>query len=444
MSRRGWRLAAAIGLAVSVGVALTAAGLMSRAARRADIPVETVEPSAFVRVVPAEGSLQASRATPVSVPTGATAPLPVGWLAEDGSRVRAGEVIARFDPSEIEKELEEAADQLAGARLKAEKERVHGLAEVRKLEEDLALARKELNAAQQFQKKDGIVYSRAEIVESEIDQDLARERESHARQARRGQESLTGAGLDLLGIEMRQAEARIQRARASLASLQVTAPHDGVLVLQRDWNGEPIRVGDMVWNGQVLAEIPALETMEAEVFVLEADAGGLSPGKPATVILESRPGVEHAARIARVDSLARPRFRGSPVQYFGITLALDRTDPATMKPGQRVRAILRLDERAGALTVPRQAVFERDGSPVVYRRKVDAGAFETVFEAVFEAVTVKLGPSGAGRVVVESGLSRGDVVALADPTRRDSPGSPESPDETPDPSGETAREASAP
>jgi len=198
----------------------------------------------------------------------------------------------------------------------------------------------------------------------------------------------------------------------------VSAPHEGVLVLKRSWRGEPVRVGDTVWDNQMLAEIPDLARMQAEVYVLEADAGGLAPGKPATVTLESLPGVEHAASIARVDSLARPRFRGSPVQFFGVTLTLDRTDPDVMKPGQRVRALLRLDGRAQALTVPRQAVFERDGKTVVYRKgRGGAG---------FEPATVTLGPSGAGRVVIESGLAPGDVVALADPARPSAQETPES------------------
>jgi multidrug resistance efflux pump len=399
-------------MALALPGLLAAAWLLagSLAPRTPRVPTETVQPRGFIRLVPAEGVLRAVRATPVGVPAGAAGPFRVGWIADDGTRVRTGEPVVRFDPSEIETELENAADELAGARLKAEKERAHGLAEVRKLERDLALAREELTAAREFQKKDRTVFSRAEIAESEIDQELARRRETHAREARRGQESLSGTELDLLGIDMRQAEARIRRARESLAALTVTAPHDGVLVLKRSWRGEATRVGDTVWNGQVLAEIPDLAQMQAEVYVLEADAGGLAPGKPATVTLESRPGVEHVARIGRVDALARPRFRGSPVQYFGVTLDLDRTDPEVMKPGQRVRALLRLDERPRALTVPRQAVFERDGRTVVYRSRGSG----------FEPIPVALGPSGAGRVVIEErepGLRPGDVVALADPTR---------------------------
>jgi len=187
----------------------------------------------------------------------------------------------------------------------------------------------------------------------------------------------------------------------------VTAPHDGVLILKRDFRGEPVRVGDSAWNGQPLADIPDLAEMEAEVFVLEADAGGLAPGKRAAVVLESRPDVVWPAAIRRVDPLAKPRLRGSPVQYFAVILKLATTDPQVMKPGQRVGATLFLEERKDAIAVPRQAVFEQDGKKIVYLRH----------GGTFAPAEVTLGPASMGRVVIEKGISPGDEVALIDPTR---------------------------
>lgn len=393
--------------AVAVLVAL---GAFLPAARSSDdgVPVVTIEPQDFVRQVPAQGNLQAVRATPITVPSGVPGPFRIGWVAPDGSRVKQGDVVIRFDPSAIEKQLINAQDDLREARLKMEKEQIEGLAGVRKLERDAAMARIEVENARQFQKKDALIFSKSEIIESDIDQELAREREVHAEATQRTRQRLSGTEVALLQIKVRQADAKIQLARQGLTALTVTAPHDGVLILKRNWRGETTRVGDNVWNGQPLAEIPDLSTMQAEVYVLEADAGGLKPGRPATVTVESAPGVSYPARIARVDALAKPRVPGSPVQYFAVVLALDKTDPRVMKPGQRVQAILRLDERKGALLAPRQAVFDREGRTVVFRRKAGGG---------FDPVEVKLGPSTMGRVVLESGISKGDVLALRDPSR---------------------------
>jgi HlyD family secretion protein len=121
-------------------------------------------------------------------------------------------------------------------------------------------------------------------------------------------------------------------------------------------------------------------------------------------VIEAYPETVHEAKLTKIDTLAKPRHREVPVQYFAVTLSLAATDPATMKVGQRVRGTIVL-EQGDAIVVPRQAVFERDGRMFVHRRDGTR----------FEAVEVKLGSSSAGRVVVTEGLSEGDHIALRDP-----------------------------
>jgi len=377
------------------------------AERHSDVPVLRAEKGSFELRVPAQGNLQSVQATPVSVPSGVPGPFRIAWLAPDGARVRAGEVVVRFDSTELVKELADARDDGASSQLKIGKQEVQGRAEIDKLDRDAGLAREELAASQQFQKKDETIYSRHEIIEADIDQDLAKDKEAHSRGARRTREKLDSTELQILAIERRQAEMKRSQAEQGLRALEVAAPHDGVLILKRNFHGEPVRVGDSVWNNQPLAEIPNLGEMEAEVFVLEADAGGLAPGKRASVVLESRPDVEWPAEIRRVDPLAKPRLRGSPVQYFAVTLKLAKTDPQVMKPGQRVRATLFLEDLKDAIAVPRQAVFEQDGKKIAYVRRT----------GTFEPVEVTLGPASMGRVVIEKGIAPGDEVALVDPTR---------------------------
>jgi HlyD family secretion protein len=404
-------LAAVLPQAGRLGRAL--APEMQGAPALSEVPLQAVERRDFAHRVPAEGNLRAVRSTPVQVPFVETGWFRIGWLAPDGVRVRTGDVVVRFDPTELAKSLSDAEDDLATARLKSAKQHASDQAEIDKLEHDAALAHVELDNAKRFQKKDPLIFSRHDIVESEIDQDLALEKERHARDLERTRGELERADAGLLAVDVRQAELKIRQAREGLRALAVTAPHDGVLIMKRNPRGEVAHVGDQVGFGATLAEIPDPSAMEAEVYVLEADAGGLASGRPATIEIEAEPGVAHPARIVRVDALAKPRLRGSPVQYFGVTLALQRTDPRVMKPGQRVRAVLGLAERRGALVVPRQAVFQRAGRNVVYRRRADG--------AGFDAVPVELGPSDLGTTVVESGVAAGDLVALRDPTRAAAP-----------------------
>ena len=117
--------------------------------------------------------------------------------------------------------------------------------------------------------------------------------------------------------------------------------------------------------------------------MLEADGAGLRTGLAASFVIEGRPGEEHQATVTKVE-------------------------PAFMKPGQRVRAVVRLEEAQGVLAIPRSAVFDKDGRRVVYRKQ--AGRFAPV--------EVTIAQQSISRVVVTKGLAAGDVVALRDPTAK--------------------------
>lgn len=371
------------------------------------VPVHTVERTRFVRKVTAEGNLKAVKATPLTTPRRSRRSMKIAWLAADGSRVAEGDVIARFDPTEMEKQLADGEAALLTARRKIAKERIDiGSAQAER-DRERDMTRMELEQTKKFQRKNALIFSRNDIIESEIDGELSQARLEHAQAAETIERSLSRSKLDILAIEKRVAEQEVKEANEGLEGLVITAPHAGIVVIKRDWRGNEIRVGDQAWPGQPLAEIPHVEDMQAEVFVLEADAGGLEEGLAAEVVIEAHAARTFKAEIKRVDKLAKPRVRGVPVQYFGVTLALEETIAEVMKPGQRVRATLTLDERE-ALVVPRPAVFEKDGEKVVYRQ-TDSG--------VFEPVEVKIGATSLGRVVIDEGLQEGDRIALRDPTR---------------------------
>ena len=71
------------------------------------------------------------------------------------------------------------------------------------------------------------------------------------------------------------AQSEVKRAEDALTRLEVKAPNAGVLVLERDWRGLNKSVGDTVWPGEKLGELPKVSDMQAALFVLEADAGDL-------------------------------------------------------------------------------------------------------------------------------------------------------------------------
>ena len=375
----------------------------------AEVPTFVVASDKLVRKVVAEGNLRALKATPITAPQsrGRGGPKKLAWVAPDGQHVKANDLVAKFDATDPEKQLRDGqADvEATSARLRSEQLK-SGLA-VEARDTAALLAAKELEQTRQFQSKDTEIYSRNQIIESEIDETLAAARKEHAEGTKRVERDLLRSKVGIIEVERHKAEVAIKHAQSELAAMEIRAPHDGLLVLRRNWRGEIPKVGDQLWPGQDIAELPLLDTMEAEVFVLEIDGSALAVGQAVDLVIEARPDVVHHGKVRLVDKLAKPRVDGLPVQYFAVVVELERTDPAVMKPGQRVRATIKLDE-AEALVVPRQAVFVKDGKSFVYRRTARGD---------FEQVSVELGEATPGRVAVTSGLAAGDRIALRDPTR---------------------------
>ena len=384
----------------------TAVVFLVLACHRESIPTYKAEPAQFARRVTAEGVLKSTKATPVTAPMNVPMSLRIASIADDGALVKKDDVVVTFDPSDFQKDLIGGQEDRQSVGNKVTKTATLASVTSINLKRDARQAQDELIAAKQFKFDDAGVFSRYQRIESEIDQTLAGDKKEHAENVLGVRETLSKADRDLLTIEEKKAGLKIRNAEQGLHSLELRAPYDGILVLQRDWRGDIPRVGNNVWPGQPLGEIPDLHSMKAEVFVLEADAAGLGVGQKASVTLESNPFVSYSGKVTQVDKLARPRFRGVPVQYFGVTVLLDRTEPVVMKPGARVRAVLEIENRKNVFSIPRQALFEKEGKRLVYRKRGDR----------FEPVPVEIATSSPGRVVVTRGLLRGDELALRDPT----------------------------
>lgn len=368
--------------------------------------IEVGEPATFVREIKAEGLLRAAQATPVTSPQDAQSPMKIAWLAEDGVAVAAGDVVVRFDPSEMERRLADSKDDVTLDERQIGKVSIETKATKNRRERTANLSVHEADVARELRIDDETILSRNEIAENTIDLELAEAKVGHARGVQAVERKVASSQIELHRIARGHHEKSVAHAEKSLQQLQITAPEAGVFVLSRDWRGGTIRVGDTTWPGQQIAELPVVSKLEAEVFVLEADAGDLATGLPAEVIIDAQPDMIWKATVGHVDTLASPKHPEVPVHYFGVKLTLEETNTDLMRVGQRVRATIRI-ERENVIVVPRQAVFEDGGMSVVYRKTATG----------FEPVEVKLGAASAGRVVITSGLEPGERIALRDPSK---------------------------
>src|SRR5262249_42028006 len=161
--------------------------------------------SKFVRHVTAEGNLRAVKATRVSAPNGG-APMKIAWIAVDGAAVKKGEVIVRFDPTDPEKKLRDGQSDLDSANAKLAEENVKSKSKVADRESDADLAKDELDKARKFQSKDQKIFSRNQIIESEVDEHLATAKQDHADKAKSIEKHLSHSNAAVISVEKQKAQ----------------------------------------------------------------------------------------------------------------------------------------------------------------------------------------------------------------------------------------------
>lgn len=371
-----------------------------------EVPVHVVAEGHFTRSIGAEGYLKPVRSTPVSAPSEGRSSL-LAWVLEDGTQVKKGDLLVRFDNTDFARALLDNKDEKQAAQHRITKEKTQIASQLSERDRTAALTREEIGKARELGKKDPRFFPRNEVIESEIDESLLRARLAQTEAAKKVEERLATTRVALIAVERQRAEIELRNANDALSSLELRAPHTGTWVLQRWGSNRAFQAGDRAYAGMRIGEVTEGSEMDAEVFVLESDAGGLLPGKKATVVLEARPDQELKATVKQVDPFPKPRSSEVPLQYFGAILHIEG-DVGGAKPGQRLRANVVLEEVPRALAVPRQAVFRGEKGTFV-NRQTSAGAFEEV--------KVRLGPSTVGRVVIASGIAPGDRLALRDPKR---------------------------
>jgi multidrug efflux pump subunit AcrA (membrane-fusion protein) len=372
-----------------------------------DVPVLKVAAGPFTRTVSAEGYLKPVKATPITAPRAGRAQI-IAWLAADGATVKKGDLLVRFDNDEALRALADGKNDRETALTRIRSEQLQIDSAINERTRTASLTKEEIKQVKDLGKKDPRFFPRNEVIESEIDEGLLQARLRQTEVAKTVEKKLGHSRVELLAVDRQRADTETAKAERLLQAMEIRAPHDGTFVVQRmGWGQRMVQAGDRAFSGMRVAEVATTARMDADVAVLEADAGGLVAGKRATVVLDARPDVVWKAKVKKVDPFPKPKHPEVPAQYFGSLLEIEGSTVG-VKPGQRLQATIVLDEVPQGIAVPRQTIFRNESGNFVYRLRAGGG---------FETVPVTLGPGTVGRVVVTAGLKSGDQVALRDPTR---------------------------
>jgi HlyD family secretion protein len=203
-----------------------------------------------------------------------------------------------------------------------------------------------------------------------------------------------------------EASAKLELAKQQLARCEVRADVPGIVVYKEVFFGSERRrpqVGDQVWANQPLLILPDISKMVVETKVRETDIHKIEQNQEVDVRVDAYPDLRLTGAVTRIGTLAREEKERRGAKFFGVTIQIHESEPR-LRPGMTARVEIEVEERASAVFVPLEAVFEQDARHVVYPVARRPRPREVV-----------LGPSNADFVVVEKGLAPGERVLLREP-----------------------------
>jgi HlyD family secretion protein len=271
--------------------------------------------------------------------------------------------------------------------------------QVARSREDLELARRRRDALVSFGRP-------LELSQARSDAQSSRETLRQLESAASYRVAQKQAAITAAESKIQEAAARLALARQQLAHCEVRAEVPGIVVYKDVFFGSEQRkpqVGDQVWANQPLVILPDISKMVVETRVRETDVHKVEQNQKVAVRVEAYPDLRLTGAVTLVGTLAQEEKERRGTKFFSVTVQIRESEPR-LRPGMTARVEIEVEERAQALYVPLDAVFERDGRNVVYL----AGRRPSPREVV-------LGPSNADFVVVEKGLARGERVLLRDP-----------------------------
>lgn len=400
-------------LVVVVAIGVGGFAMTTRAGAVPDVPTVAVTRGEFVDFLQVRGEIRPVKSIVLAAPMQA-GELQIVKLVKNGGAVKPGDVLVEFDGTSLKQRMQEKQSELKQA--DAEIAQVEAQQRITLQQDATAVMRAKFEvdrAKLDLGKRDlvsKLEYEQAKLALADAEQKLKEAQQKAI-------SDKTGADSDVMAKRRKREKAQFDfdRAQQGLSALVIKAPAEGVVNIMPNYRsgsmfgGEvEFREGDRAWAGAQVVELPDLSSIHLEARLDESDRGRLKVGQVATVKIEAVPGKDFPATVDLISVLAKVDFSQGwpPPKNFDLGLVLKEPDPK-IRPGMTATARIGLERVPDVLIAPSEAVFQRDGRPVVYRLR----------GALFDEQRIELARRGREQVAIASGVAAGDKLA----TRRPEP-----------------------
>jgi HlyD family secretion protein len=318
--------------------------------------------------------------------------------ATEGQAVHRGQVILVLDATDIRAQLSQARADLLAAKTDLQNGRTGGPPdEVAQLQGNIVNAQTQVanlerteQALKQLLAKQAATQD--EVAQNEASLATARSNLLTLQQKKAALSQRSTVTVESAGLRVTQAQDQVTALERKIKSATVIAQTDGTLY------SLPVRKGDFVKVGDILAEMADLRHVRVRAFVDEPDLGSLAANQTVQVMWDAMPNRVWTGKIEQVPMQVVPRGSRS----VGEVICSIDNDKLELLPNTNVEVRILVHELHAVLVIPRGAVNFDNGEHFVFIVK-DGAAFRR---------TVRIGIASADKYELISGASPGDQVVV--------------------------------
>ena len=285
---------------------------------------------------------------------------------KEGDHVKKGQLIATVESAQPASQVQAQEATIAANKttvqsyIAAEKTAEANLAQAKA---DLEQKQLDFQRYQQLYKEQLVSKQDFDARKAAYDVDLATVQQRQAAVAQAKAQTLSARS------QVNQSVAMLKGNTYSLGLTESRAPFDGLVTNVPVREGETVVVGIQNAEGSTLMTLADMSVITAEVKVDETDIVNVKLGQPADVTIDAFPGRVLKGHVTEVGDQALLRTTGvatsqsttgtEEAKDFKVVVTLDNP-PSDLRPGLSCNAKITTANKPNVLTIPIQALVERD------------------------------------------------------------------------------------
>ena len=259
----------------------------------------------------------------------------IEYLAKENSLVKAGDVLVRFDGQRLKNDLVSRQSDLDAAIKEREKAVLRDEATQQDLILAVAEAKKNRDIAQRKVEITDTSRSEIERLKQQAEYEITSALLSQAQQKLEQHKVASQVNLEVQNAKVSNRATRVKEFQDSIKKLEVKAPADGMVVLLADWEDNKPAVGETVYMGRSLMNLPSLEELAVKVEIDESVSAKVATGQAVRIILDDHPERAFTGKIATMGKTFRTKSQHNLKVVFDAWVTLDQVDNEIMRPGMK-------------------------------------------------------------------------------------------------------------